>query len=52
MHRLVLEDRVHGRGAVEQRMAWHVEIGMRQRVDDEAVRRLDERAHARRDRAT
>ena len=37
MHRLVLEDGEHRFGAIEQRMARHVEVGVRERVDHAPV---------------
>ena len=45
MHRLVLENRVHRGGAVEERMTADVELRGGQRLDDAAIGLVDEGAH-------
>ena len=45
MHLLVLEDREHGFASVEQRMAGPIEVGVRQRIDDEAIGFVGKRPH-------
>ena len=45
MHRLVLEDREHGLGAIEQRMAGPLQIAVQDRVEHLAIGLVRERAN-------